>query len=198
MPQRYAGLNFSLIGVNQMGDGKIYLQYGRLNVRLLATDNANMTPSSFTYHVRENYQSGLQYDITAPVSDDTEVHDIKSLIIPGTVQSLQDSDDSNICDILNIPSVSTQYVVSNLSQLFPNTTITTETPVAFAFVLGSALPLTEDWVDGTVTVSSSQFLGQVLVGPEGLVLAVGYYRLWIRLTDSPQIIVKPAGFTSIY
>src|SRR6266478_2972747 len=30
MPRRFAGMNQSLLGVNQMGDGKIYLQYGRL------------------------------------------------------------------------------------------------------------------------------------------------------------------------
>src|SRR5579862_6284930 len=81
MPQRYAGLNFSLIGVNQMGDGKIYLQYGRLYVSVLATNNTNMTPASFTYHVREHFEGGNQYDIVAPVSDDTEIQDIRSLII---------------------------------------------------------------------------------------------------------------------
>lgn len=81
IPQRYSGQNYSFIGMNQFGSGKIYLWNGQLNVNLLATDNANMTPASFTYLVKENFAGGSEYRINVPSALSTSQVDIHSLIV---------------------------------------------------------------------------------------------------------------------
>lgn len=91
MPQRYCGYNLSLLGMNQMGDGKIHLDHGRLAVQLLATDCPGTTPSSFTYHVKEHFFEGNEYDITVSHLNPSPV-DIHDLILTGvtsedTIQS---------------------------------------------------------------------------------------------------------------
>lgn len=82
-PQRLAGQNNSFQGTNQFGTGRIYLWNGQLQVTLMATDNANMTPSSFTYHVTEHFFGGLEYDISVPsiYSSTTGGVDINTLVV---------------------------------------------------------------------------------------------------------------------
>jgi hypothetical protein len=201
MPQRYAGLNYSLLGVNQMGDGKIYLQYGRLLVSVLATDNANMTPVSFTYHVKENYEDGLQYDITAPSADDDTAQDIRSLIIPGSERPVDDDEYSdNIHDRLNVPVTSSQYMITQITPQMLGGTVANPTAytVNFAFIAGSSLPQDSDWVAGQWAPSAQYYLAQILVGPNGYQLAQGSYRVWVEIIATPQVPVFPVGFINIY
>jgi hypothetical protein len=200
MPQRYAGLNFSLIGVNQMGDGKIYLQYGRLYVSILATNNANMSPSSFTYHVVENFEGGNQYDILVPTSDDAEIQDIRSLIIPGSIRPNTDEDD---CDynITNISVASTQYIYSDdVYQYIPGTGYTniTQYNVYLAFMPNNNTPSSDDWQQASWAQTTSNNIIQFLIGPNGYVLTAGYYRVWAMIDASPQQAVFPIGFLNIY
>lgn len=201
MPQRYAGLNFSLLGVNQMGDGKIYLQYGRLLVSVLATDNANMTPSQFTYHVRENYEGGMQYDITAPSADDDEAQDIRTLIIPGTIRPINDDDEDNNYQVTSIPVTSTQYIYTdNIYQYMPGAISgnLTQYTVSIAFTTGTAIPADDDWQTAEWASTTSGNIVQFLVGPSGYTLPVGYYRVWVQVDASPQQAVFPVGFLNIY
>lgn len=200
MPQRYAGVNFSLIGVNQMGDGKIYLQYGRLCVSVLATDNANMTPSSFTYHVRENFVGGNQYDIIAPMADDTAAQDIQSLIIPGTIRPVTDDDDC-LNNWTSIPVTATQYLTSDVTNYSTSgipQNLTTF-PVSFAFELTNNIPQNADWISGSWASTTSGNIAQILIGPTGgHVLPIGVYRVWIQVITDTQTAVIPAGFLNIY
>ena len=43
------------------------------------------------------------------------------------------------------------------------------------------------------------FLAQCLVGPGagGVVLAPGTYQVWVRVTDNPEVPIKPAGTLTI-
>lgn len=200
MPQRYAGVNFSLVGINQMGDGKIYLQYGRLMVALLATDNANMTPSTFTYHVVENYQDGLQYDILVPSSDDNAIQDIKSLIIPGTIRPVNDDDDEMTTDVTSIPVTSTQYISTNVYDYLPSGSSQnlTQYDVYFAFTMTNAVPTDDDWQVASWASTQSGNVAQFLVGPNAYDLSVGYYRVWVRVDATPQQAVVPVGFINVY
>jgi len=199
IPQRYAGLNFSLLGVNQMGDGKIYLQYGRLVVSVLATDNANMQPANFTYHVEEHYEGGLQYDITAPSSDDSSPQDIRNLIIPGSVKPMTDDSCFSSQPTITIPSVSSQYLVSDVTVNLPTGMLNpTSYQVNFAFILGSSLPQDSDWITGAWTTDTAPYLAQLLIGANGHVLSTGTYRVWLQILASPQAPVFSTGYVNIY
>lgn len=80
-PQRFVGFNNSFQGINQFGSGKVYLWNGQLSVNLLATDNPNMTPSTFTYHVKQHFLGGDEFDIQVPIANAGTLTDINSLII---------------------------------------------------------------------------------------------------------------------
>lgn len=202
MPQRYAGLNFSLIGVNQMGDGKIYLQYGRLYVSVLATNNINMAPSAFTYHVRENFVGGNQYDITAPIADDTQIQDIRSLIIPGTIRPITDEDDDFTECWTSIPVTATQYLTTNVTNYSTSGVPQnlTSYPVSFAFETGNDVPGNSDWQPASWAPTTSSNIAQILIGSGagGYPLAVGVYRVWVQVITNTQTAVIPVGFLNIY
>lgn len=80
----------------------MYVQFGQLEVNLLATDTPNVTiqvpyantqvpgyvaPTSWVYHVKEYFQNGYEYDIAPVMAQGTTGVDINSLIIPSTYQS---------------------------------------------------------------------------------------------------------------
>lgn len=204
MPQRYAGVNTSLLGINQMGDGKIYIQYGRLSVSLLATDNANMIPATFTYHVKEYFENGCQYDIQAPSADDTTAIDIHSLIVPGSIRSMRDNLENEHRDRVEISQISTQYLVSNVSDCVPSaiTQLTLSNySVNFAFISGSGLPTSSTtWLPGTWATASKPYYAQILIGPGagGVPLTVGSYRVWVQVLATPQTPVFSAGYVDIF
>lgn len=205
MPQRYAGLNQSLLGINQMGDGRIYLQYGQLSVSLLATDNASMTPATFSYHVRENFSGGSQYDITVPSADATAPVDIHGLIVPGSIRELNDNDfHDDDDDRIEISVVSTQYLVANVTDILPagiTQPVLSNYGVNFAFIPGNGIPtVSTTWYPGGWATTSSPFYAQVLIGsgPGGHPLSIGSYRVWVQLQASPQVPVFSAGYLDIY
>lgn len=203
MPQRYAGVNQTLLGINQMGDGKIYLQYGQLSVNLLATDNANMTPTTFTYHVKEYFKGGCQYDIEVPSADSSTPTDIHNLIIPGSIRSLND-DNCRKDDRVKISSVSTQYLVANVSDVLPpgiTQPNLSNYPVSFAFIPGKGIPTTSTtFYTGGWATTSSPFYSQILIGSGsgGQALSIGSYRVWIQIQAAPQVPVFSAGYLDIY
>lgn len=89
------------LAYNQYGSGKLYLQFGYLQVMLLANDNPDITifsnddntnpPVSWNYHVREFFKGGKKYDIVVPSAATSPV-DIHQLMVPGTVKNNYDWD----------------------------------------------------------------------------------------------------------
>lgn len=201
IPQRYAGTNQTSLGVNQMGTGNIYLWKGQLSVSLLSTDNINMNPSSFTYHVTENYFEGLQYDIVAPSVNSSVPVDIHNLIIPGTVRPVNEEFEqvTEAC-FLRIPVVSTQYVVVDISDMVSGFSFNpTQYQVNFAFISGANEPQLSDWKSGQWATKSSPFLAQILEGPSSSVtLSQGLYKVWVQVIAPPQTSVMQAGTLEIY
>jgi hypothetical protein len=199
MPQRYSGVNQTLLGINQMGDGKIFLQFGQLSVNLLATDNANMQPSTFTYHVKEYMIGGRQFDISVPLADSPTV-DIHQLIIPGSIHSMDDDDYCDSHDRIKISSVSTQFIAADAMGVLPSgTTVNpSQYPVYFAFIPGSGIPASSTtWYTGSW---ASENVAQFMIGPgsSGLALAVGTYRVWLKVAATPQTPVGSVGYLEIF
>ena len=60
---------------------------------------------------------------------------------------------------------------------------------------------TTTWVDGGWKPGSTaqDAVARVLVGPEngGHPLTVGQYRVWLRITDNPEVPVKLAGYLTM-
>lgn len=200
MPQRFSGVNQTTLGINQMGNANIYLWFGQLSVTLLCTDNANMTPASFTYHVIEHYKGGQQYDIVVPSSDVSTGADIHNLIIPGTICSLDqefDADDDD--DRIAIPVTSSQYLAADITNQIGGTgLVPTLYEVDFAFISGPTQPQTSDWHQASWASPNAPYVGQILIGPNGLALSQGTYRIWIRVVALPQEPVIPVGWVTIY
>ncbi len=171
LEQRFAGLNENMLGMNQFGNGKIYLWNGQLTVALLATDQPSVTsmfPSTFSYHVLENFIGGREYDITVPssaISSNTTGTDINSLIVPGSIvgQSLPSQ---------TFPAFATENIVVSLTELvgvlIPPGSATIGNPaqfqVQFSFTATqNAVPST--WYNGIWATTSAPYIAEILVGP---------------------------------
>lgn len=193
-PQRFAGQNLNPTGLNEFGGGKNHLYYGKLMVALLATDNTNVTPTSFTYHVKENYLGGLEYDITVPKASSVPVQ-LESLIIPGST-SAQNEDQT-----MQIAVVSTEFVTADITAMAGGIGINpTGFPVQFAFTQNGAEPLSGDWHNGQWASVNPPYVAQILVGPAngGLVLAKGFYQIWVKVITSSQVPVISVGTLIIF
>lgn len=197
IPQRYVGRNNTMLGLNQFGDGKIFLWRGQLSVSLLATDNADMIPASFTYHVVEHFFEGNQYDIVVPSSDYsvTAPPDIHSLIIPGSVMPNNAPVPDNVPGSIQIAAVSTQFVSVDITASAGGMGFNpTSFPVNFAFISGPTEPQSGDWKTGQWAGSGAPYIAQILVGPSnGLSLAPGSYQIWVQIIATPQVPVIQVG-----
>lgn len=196
-PQRFSGQNINPTGLQEFGNGKIHLYYGRLLVNLLATDNTTVTPTSFTYHVKEHYPEGLEYDISVPKAsfDGTNPVLLESLVIPGTSSS------EDIDNTIQIASVSTEYVSSDVTAMAGGIGINpTGFPVEFAFTQNGTEPQSGDWHNGTWGSTNPPYVAQILIGPAngGLVLAKGVYQIWVRVITSSQVPVISVGTLVIF
>ena len=73
-----------------------------------------------------------------------------------------------------------------------------------AFVQGSGNPSSGDWIPAsweTVTISNvTTYYTAVLVGPQNgaKVLAAGEWRVWVKITDNPEIPVRYAGILRVF
>lgn len=196
LEQRYAGLNESFLGMNTFGTGKIYLWNGQLAVALLATDNQNTTPSTFTYHVLEHFPGGREFDITVPKADavnNTTGTDINTLIVPGSIvgQSLPNQ---------TMAAVSTEYVIANVTELvgmLPGNP--TQFQVQFAFVSTNTQPASNQWNNGVWATTSAPYIAQILVGPanSALSLAKGIYGIWVQVVTPTQVPAIEIGTLTI-
>lgn len=199
-PQRLAGQNMTFQGINQFGSGKVYLWNGQLSVNLLATDNANMTPPFFTYHVTENFFEGRQYDITVPSASTSPV-DINSLIVPGSILLPGTSAPTTPDDTISQAAISTAFVPVNITAVSGGFSFNpTADIINFAFILnGSRQPVAADWHTASWTTATPPYMAQVLVGPSGGVnLSAGSYTIWAQIIAAPQILTFPAGYLIIF
>jgi hypothetical protein len=68
--------------------------------------------------------------------------------------------------------------------------------VEVAFKLPGVDPAGPDWHAASWETAGTAYYARLLVGPAGgLVLAVGTYRMWIRITDAPEVPVLEAPGT---
>ena len=70
--------------------------------------------------------------------------------------------------------------------------------VALAFTLQDVAPLSGDWEAATwetdATTTPDTYLAKCLVGPGGAAtLSAGTYDVYVKVTDSPEIMVRKAG-----
>ena len=88
LPGRYVGADNTLTsgGMNNWGNGKIYIRNGLMSVTLFATNNSTMVTDSgnpLTYHVVEHFLGGQQFDISVPAATVSPA-DLRSLIVSGS------------------------------------------------------------------------------------------------------------------
>lgn len=192
MPQRFAGTSISTVGLNNMGNGKNYLVLGQLSTYLVSTDNPNMTPASFFYHVREHFFRGQEYDIAVPFAQlGIGPVDIHSLIMPPL-------DGVNVSQISDL---STEDVTVDVTMMANGLSSSpTSAPVQFAFVNTLNQPTESQWLTGQwASTAGPPYVAQILEGPSGTVnLAPGRYAVWVRITTATQIPVRNTGTLVIY
>lgn len=78
----------------------------------------------------------------------------------------------------------------------------TSDAVSMAFINGTANPQTSDWHTASWQTYSSpsgaSYIAVCLVGPTGgVVLSVGTYNIWLKITDSPEVPVRQVGILQI-
>lgn len=99
----------NMMAWNAEGSGKVYLQFGQLDVILMATDQPNASsvtilqyyyqtqeagfvqPTTWVYHVKEYLGIGSRrFDISVPSANSGTAVDINTLIIPTTIEPNHD------------------------------------------------------------------------------------------------------------
>ena len=101
--------------------------------------------------------------------------------------------------------LSTEFIPARVeAHLFNTTTVYNPTgdTVEAAFKLPGVAPTAPDWKAASwLTTSIGRFFALCLVGPgAGAVinLPVGTYKMWLRITDNPEVPVIPVdGFVKI-
>lgn len=99
-----------------------------------------------------------------------------------------------------ISSLSSQYVMAAVSFTDPVTGALlspSADPVQFAFTTVLADPLGGDWVTASWRSGGPPYVAQCMVGPAGHVLGKGDYRVWVKITDSPEIPALRVGFLRV-
>jgi hypothetical protein len=162
-----------------------------------------MTPASFTYHVKEHWFKGQQYDIFVPSADASAGVDIHNLIVPGSIRPINEEDEEGTQDAdehVCIPVTSSQFIAADITAIAAGmATNPTSSVVNFAFIAGPTQPVSGQWVQAQwVQNTGPQFVAQLLIGPNGYVLAPGTYKIWAQVIALPQAPVIPVGFVTIY
>lgn len=96
-----------------------------------------------------------------------------------------------------ISDLSTVYVKSKITATKNGTAYSpTGDAVEVAFKTPGVDPTGPDWHAATWETAGTSYYARLLVGPAaGLVLAVGTYHMWIRITDNPEVPVLQAPGT---
>lgn len=73
--------------------------------------------------------------------------------------------------------------------------------VELAFLTDGATPIDTDFTAGTWDVDTSTtpttYMAQVMVGQGYVELVAGLYQVWVRVTDTPEVPVRPAGLLRV-
>lgn len=69
----------------------------------------------------------------------------------------------------------------------------TAQPVSIAVTDAAARPVAADWK----TASWDGNVAKTLIGPGVLALAPGSYKVWVKVTDSPEVPVMAAGTITV-
>lgn len=98
---------------------------------------------------------------------------------------------------LTLPAITTEYLripVEASASGVPVNPATTSNAFAFLANLGSE-PVDEDWHAGIWNTSSFATEAQILIGPGsgGLPLTAGRYYTWLKIVDSPEIVIRQVG-----
>jgi hypothetical protein len=96
-----------------------------------------------------------------------------------------------------ISDLSTVYVKSRIVATVNGTTYNpTGDTVEVAFKAPGVDPAGPDWHAASWETAGTAFYARLLVGPVGgLVLAAGTYKMWVRITDAPEVPVLEAPGT---
>lgn len=72
-------------------------------------------------------------------------------------------------------------------------------PVAVAFLPNRVTPASDDWHTATWQTFGGAHYAVCLVGPAngGVVLAVGTWTVWVKVSDNPEVPVMQAGYLNI-
>ena len=101
---------------------------------------------------------------------------------------------------LSVSSLSTVYIQVPVAATFAGVAHDpTGDPIQMAFMTGTTKPSLSDWKTGSWdTAPGPVYLAQVLIGPgSSIVLGVGVYTVWLKITDSPEIPVDNVGYLTI-
>lgn len=102
---------------------------------------------------------------------------------------------------LTIASSSTEYVNVPVQVTEAGSPYNpTADPVYMAFIAGPVQPTLSQFNTGSfVTTVQGTYYARCLVGPSnsGVILAPGLYTIWVKITDSPEIPIRPAGTLQI-
>jgi hypothetical protein len=105
--------------------------------------------------------------------------------------------------VITLSVLSTQYVQVPVDTTFNGTPFNpTGDPVAMAFMPSppDANPGSGDWKTAVwQTLPNGVYAVRLLIGPGtgGLVLTVGNYNIWLRITDNPEIPTQNVGILRI-
>jgi len=106
--------------------------------------------------------------------------------------------------LCRVSSLATVYVKSDITDKVSGLSVDiTGDAVQAAFVAPGTDPDVGDWnsaiwqTDATTTPTT--YTACCLVGPAGVItLAKGRYEMWVKVTDSPEVPVLPAGAIEVF
>jgi hypothetical protein len=102
---------------------------------------------------------------------------------------------------VSMSDLSTEYIKSRITATKNGATYDpTGDVVEVAFKTPGVDPAALDWHAASWETAGTAYYARLLVGPAGgLVLATGTYKMWIRVTDAPEVpVLEVPGAVRIY
>lgn len=97
---------------------------------------------------------------------------------------------------MSMSTLSTEYVRVRVSATKNGIAyVPTSDTVAMAFVTPGSTPASGDWKTASWETAGSVYYAICLVGPGGNALAAGTYKVWVKVTDSPEVPARPTADT---
>jgi hypothetical protein len=117
--------------------------------------------------------------------------------------SINNPGDAQAVDTVTRSALDTKYLAYPVTALVGGAAYNpTADTVQFAFMPNPANqnPGSGDWHNGNwAATGTNTYLAQCLIGPanNGVVLAVGNWNVWIKITDNPEVPVQQVGLLTI-